>query len=247
MYHNLISAVAIVVVSCQLLGCANKPERGTSAKTAAEQQDSRSRADADQLLEQADEAFGNGDRETALQLYTDVVTSYPRMEAGYYGRISVWYVEGKWANIIKDCDALLEHCELIGQKGLCYTERAYALYKMGEFQRSLEDIDRAVRHNSSLERARLLAAWILATCPDEEIRTTGDALPIGVDDPSKVKDSRVFEVSAAALAAAGEYAEAIRHQEQAVELSEEERSKVNLEILEIYKRHEAFIDKERVF
>ena len=88
-------------------------------------------------------------------------------------------------------------------------------------------------------------AWILATCPDEDLRDPQRALAVAQAECERTswKDASLLDTLAAAHAAAGDFAKAIEQQEKAIELIEDAEAKKSLtERLDLYRGNRRFVE-----
>jgi len=91
-----------------------------------------------------------------------------------------------------------------------------------EYPKALADVGEAIRLNPRFTRAYADQAWLLATCADDRYRDGQNAVAAArkACELSAWKDPGYLSVLAAACAEAGDFKEAIRRQNQALEFSE---------------------------
>lgn len=94
----------------------------------------------------------------------------------------------------------------------------------GQYKQAVEDYVASLHANPSSGEVYTSLAWVLATCPQQELRDPATAVEAAWRArrlmPSD--DQRMLEASAAAYAAVGDYPEAVRLQQRAVLASGEE-------------------------
>jgi Tfp pilus assembly protein PilF len=101
-------------------------------------------------------------------------------------------------------------------------ERVRALYDRGRYADALQACQDALRDWPQDRRLLLELAWMRATCPDDAIRSAREAARIIMplargNKPEQQRDPRVLDTLACALAASGDFANAIRTAELAAQ------------------------------
>lgn len=126
-----------------------------------------------------------------------------------------------------------------------YLERARTYSRAGQYAPALADYKRAsmVPEGKMKSEVRPLA-WLLATCPDPKFRNGAEAVAAAEEDCKKTGCHRAVELDtlAAAYAEAGDFELAIRYQQQARDLHDED-SEWQAEVgkrLAIYKRRQPY-------
>lgn len=114
---------------------------------------------------------------------------------------------------------------------------------LGRWKESIATYRKAASTNTKLGRVFQNAAWLLATCPDASIRNASSAVAsarkaIELDGE---EDVRYLDTLAAALAANGQFNEAIDTQERAIELAQEEEKSELQTRLSIYQRRKTYV------
>jgi tetratricopeptide (TPR) repeat protein len=106
---------------------------------------------------------------------------------------------------------------------------------VGQWEDAAEDFRQAIKNSPKLGRAYRGAAWLMATCPEDNFRNAELALAsarkaVQLDGNG---DFTYLDTLAAALANAGEYEDAVATQEKALQIApdaamEELRSRLSL-------------------
>lgn len=125
------------------------------------------------------------------------------------------------------------------------TLRGNVYAEAGLYQQAVDDLEQALRLNPNARDAYLSTAWLLATCDEPRFRNPATALEAAnrAMKLSGEPDARGLEVLAAALAAVGDYAEAVRHQERAVLLAPSELASEMRNRLALYQRGAPFVSR----
>ena len=122
-----------------------------------------------------------------------------------------------------------------------YTNRGDMYADFGRWANASSDYRTAIKLNPSLGRAYQSAAWLMATCPDEEFRNPDQALEaaekaIELDGET---DYRYLETLAAAEANAGHFADAIDTQAKAIEVTPVDYRQSAQQRMELYEQNTA--------
>lgn len=103
------------------------------------------------------------------------------------------------------------------------THRAVLYAELGRYPQAADDFRAAIRLEPQSAQAYQGAAWLMATCPDSRYRDPATAVEAARKalDLAKVEHYRFHDTLAAALAAAGQFDEAVAEQQKAVALADE--------------------------
>ena len=113
---------------------------------------------------------------------------------------------------------------------------------LGRFQEAVAHYKQALRLKPDYLEAGNNYAWLLATCPDAQVRDGQQALELA-DHVSKVTrygTATVLDTLAAAHAEVGNFEEAVRWQEKAVQLAPEPQQDILRRRLELYRSGQPF-------
>jgi len=122
----------------------------------------------------------------------------------------------------KDYDkAIAEYTEAIRldpQSDAAYHNRAHVYFGKKEYARAIADYNEAIRINPRDPASHSSLAWVLATCPNAELRDGKRALRLATRacELSDWEDANDLENLAAAYAECGQFDEAVKWQEKAV-------------------------------
>jgi serine/threonine-protein kinase len=140
-----------------------------------------------------------------------------------------------------DFDALIE---LGPEQALGYHMRSYCWGKANEYERKREDLELAVKFAPEWSDPCNSLAWLLATCPDPALRDGERAVEIGrraLKCASEQTKPACLDTLAAALAEAGNFAEAIDLELEAIALMEDPDRRMRYEYrLALYEDGEAY-------
>lgn len=170
----------------------------------------------------------------AVEDYTRAIALAPNDAAAYNSRGHAHYRLGQYRSALSDYSSAVR---LEPENAAAYTNRGDAYADQGYYSQAADDYRTAIEFNPKLGRAYQSAAWLMATCPQEQFRNPQLALEsaekaIQIDGDS---DYRYLETLAAAQASAGHFEDAEKTQKRVVELapkSDKERSQARLELYE---------------
>lgn len=127
-----------------------------------------------------------------------------------------------------------------------YTSRASVYEKLQDYQRAVADLREAVHCDpQDIFDTHLELAWLLATCPDAEIRDGRDAVKYArkACAAQRGEDSLCIAVLAAAYAETGNFKNAVKWQRKAVELAENSYRERMRQVLKLYDHGERYREK----
>ena len=160
----------------------------------------------------------NADFNGAIDDYNQALKLQPNDPSALIGRGHAWYQLGENEEALKDYDRALE---LDGQRATTFVYRAAALAEAGRYAAAADDYRAAIRLEPNSAASYQAAAWLMATCPDEEFRDAKLAVKasrraIELRGEDEYRDQ---ETLAAALAEDGQFDAAVKAQQRAIELA----------------------------
>lgn len=161
------------------------------------------------------------DYENARRYFDAAIRTDPYMWTAYYNRATTFCMQKKWTAALQDLNSTIRLKRNFFDAGY---KRAWVNSELSNYKASLADLDNlltfTVKVSNNIEQADVLnsRAWLRATCPEASIRNG----PLAVADATKAckLDQWILEsyidTLAAAYAETGDFASAIRYQEQAI-------------------------------
>jgi Flp pilus assembly protein TadD len=109
-----------------------------------------------------------------------------------------------------------------------YGNRAIAYVQARNFKAAMADLNRALQRDPTTPRNYNDLAWFLATCPDAGFRNGARAIQYATKacEMTKWKNGDFVDTLAAAYAEAGQFEEAVKREQQVLELPDTE-AKIN--------------------
>lgn len=125
-----------------------------------------------------------------------------------------------------------------------YANRGYAAKRLGRFTEALSDYRQAVKLAPQSPQAFNDAAWLVATCPQEELRDGKLAVQYAkyACELTEYKNGEFIDTLAAAYAANGQFPEAVKSQQQALTLLPEAAHAGARERLTLYQSEQPFVE-----
>jgi len=197
--------------------------------------------DAIRLLSKGDREWSMGRLQQARADIDAAIRADPTLWVAIFWRARLSAEEHKWADVIRDCNAVLHQDSTFVEAAVL---RAGANLQLGKYAASLRDLnDSILLHPTRLETYAIALnrrAWLRAACPDPSVRN-GRA---GVDDAKKAcnltkwEEANKIDTLAAAYAEAADFDSAIRFEEQAMRAPDaNQMSKVLQDHLAQFKQH----------
>lgn len=191
------------------------------------------------------DCYRKGDREGAVAALGNAIRLGPEGFDALCLRGKIYCAQGKYNAAIADLNAGIEGD---GSDQEALLSRATAYYATGEYGRALDDFNKVTQlmgPRPIIDDAPALnaEAWLLATCPEAKYRDG----PAAVDLAKKAceltdwKVPHIIDTLAAAQAETGKWEEAVKDEEQAVELAG--AAKESAKKLEEYNGHLAAFRK----
>lgn len=150
-----------------------------------------------------------------------------------------YYLMGDHKKAVNDFDTVIR---LNAQDAMAYNNRGYNLHMIGEYKLALADYNKSLELASNYAMAYQNKAWLLATCPDDELRDGQAAFGA----TSKACQLRKYKVAtdikalAAAYAEAGDFLHATQYQKRVVEMVEADARAMEREILALYEARQPY-------
>jgi tetratricopeptide (TPR) repeat protein len=173
-----------------------------------------SRGSALQLVNRANSYLGNKDFDSAIADATQALAVHPAYPEAHRVRGLAQYHKKRYGEAIADLSRTIE---LDAKHADAFAERAAVWAARREHVKALDDFDQSLR----LEPKNVLniasAALWLASCPDPKHRDGQRALMLArAAQQLQRSNSHALQAMAAAHAELGQFAEAVRYQEQAM-------------------------------
>ncbi|REJ64669.1 MAG: tetratricopeptide repeat protein [Planctomycetota bacterium] len=164
--------------------------------------------------------YALGQLRESIRDYSEAIRLDPETARFHYHRGHSYYRLREYQRAIDDFDASIE---LDADDAVPYVYRGDAYFETGRYAEALQNYRRALALEKDLGRAYMSVAWLLSTCPDEDMRNDEKAIAaarraIQLDGE---QDHRYLETLAAAYANAGDFAAAEEAQTKATELAPE--------------------------
>jgi tetratricopeptide (TPR) repeat protein len=148
------------------------------------------------------------------------------------------------SNMNDEDNAIKDYTEAIGldaKYALAFRNRGNSWYRRKEYAKAVKDFDEAGRLDPKDDRAFERKAWVLATCPDAKVRD-GKRAVVAATTACKLNDWKKaddLDTLAAAYAEEGDFANAVKWEEKALEDKDFARQNANgaPRRLQLYKDH----------
>jgi len=164
-----------------------------------------------------------GRRDDALRDFLEVIRLQPQLDLGYYNAGVIYNLQNRYKEAI---DMMTRAINLRkDDRGLARrrSERGNAYFHLGDFRRAQADFVAALRVDRRDPDVLNNVAWFRATCPEANFRNGKEAVELAtlactLDD---WKDADEIDTLAAAYAEMGNFSEAQRYQQKAMDLLSE--------------------------
>lgn len=207
------------------------------------------RAPAQKLCSKADAAMDAKRYDEAISLMTRALELSPNNPAIWTNRGNCYSKTGDLAKAVSDYDKALELALKINgptDKRLCYIyyNKAYAFDFRNLHAKAIPLYEKVIALDSKYPDAKGNLAWILATTSETRLRNPDQAIALITQEMkgASPKNPELLDTLAAAQAAKGNFEEAMRSQQQAVDLSKGQRNNGEFaERLNLYKQHKTHV------
>jgi tetratricopeptide (TPR) repeat protein len=141
----------------------------------------------------------------------------PRHPDVYAAIASMFLIQGKSEKALKVLNQAVEIDPLCADS---HGNRAVVLLSLGQYDKALDDLDEVVKVAPNSVRALRERAWILATCTDAKVRNGEQAVSSATRacELTDWKDPHSLSTLAAAHSESGQFEEAVKWQQKAIEL-----------------------------
>jgi len=149
------------------------------------------------------------------------------------------YLKGDSKQAVEDFTRVIE---LNPQSALAYNNRGYNRQVIGQYEKALADFNKAIELDPDYALAYQNKAWLLATCPDADIRDGKRAIA-AAKKAGELRDWKAItdiKSLAAAYAEVGEFDKAVQWQKKAVDMAEGEAKTAEQELLKLYQAEAPF-------
>jgi tetratricopeptide (TPR) repeat protein len=175
-----------------------------------------------------------GDVMPALEDYSRAIELDPNLAVAHRGRGRACHLLGQLDEAIEHYDAAVQ---LEPNDAYAVASRADLLTDMGRYAEAAREYERAIERDPNAAYAYRGAAWLLATCPQEDVRNPQSALRLA-ETAIRLEgrdDSIAFDTLAAAQASGGDFAAASETLNQAIALANDNEREVYQDRLIMYK------------
>jgi tetratricopeptide (TPR) repeat protein len=163
----------------------------------------------------------------------EVVALNPTRPQAYMERARGLLDQQNWTKGLND---ITKAIELDPNNAAAYAWRGGVYHRMGRYGRAISDYERSLQIEPDRMHVLNNLAWLLATCPEDEIRDGPRAVGLArrACELSKWQNPPMLGTLAAAYAETGQFEKAIEYQEKAISLVSEEKSDEYRQPLELY-------------
>lgn len=164
-------------------------------------------------------------------------------ERPYIYRATIFTKLGRNKSAISDLDKSLE---IAPDNATAHYNRGVVNNRLGNYREALSDYNAGIRADPNMSIIWNNKAWLLATCPDDSVRSGMEAVETALQAVALSPRYNTRSTLAAAYAENGEFDKAIQEQEQAIVLLEMENLSSLLPSfqmrLDLYKKGEPYRD-----
>jgi len=160
--------------------------------------------------------------ESAISDFTDAIRLEAKPAACYYNRGIVY---SRKRNLTKALEDFNSAVRLEPENAIPYVGRGWAFEENKQYEKAIEDYMTAVRLAPKMSVGHNNLAWLRATCPNAKLRDGKKAVELATKACELTEWKAWLEVGtlAAAYAENGNFKEAVKWQNQAIELGADDK------------------------
>ena len=150
------------------------------------------------------------------------------------------YLKGDGKSAVADFTTAIK---INPKSALAYNNRGFNRQTIAQYQEAIADFDKAIELEPKYALAYQNKAWLLATCPDDNIRDGKTAIQAAMKAGELREWKAVTDIKslAAAYAEVGDFDKAVQWQKKAIEMIENEEAKSGeQELLKLYQNKAPF-------
>lgn len=180
-----------------------------------------------------------GRTEEAVHDYTQAIAQLPGDADLYVMRGHAWHRLGRYDRALADLDQSIKLHPV--QPG-AYTNRGNVHAERGDYGEAIADFRHALQLDPNWVEAYRSLAWLLATCPDPTVCDPQQAVAAARRAAALAPpdDCYVLDALAAAYASAGQFATAVKYQQQALTAGPDDFVPSLRDRLELYQQHQPY-------
>ena len=163
------------------------------------------------------------DYDRAIADYAEAIAINPQYREAFNNRGNAHRNKRDYDLAIADYDAAIR---INPKRGLYHRNRGNVLMDKRDYEKALASFNEAIRLDPNDADANDSAAWLMASAPDAKLRNGKRAVELAQKacELTQWKNGSYVDTLAAAFAEAGDYAEAVRREQQALANPEFEQS-----------------------
>ncbi len=175
----------------------------------------------------------------AIEDFDQALKLDPDFAQAYGGRGFARFLKGESEKAIADFDQLIQRNP---QAVVAYNNRGYNKQLLGRYAEAIADFRRAIELAPQYQLAYQNLAWLLATCPEDQVRDGQAALKAVAKayELSEGKSPEVLKAMAAAYAETGDFEKATAWQAKVLEQTPEDDKSDEQQLLDLYKSQKPY-------